>query len=153
MLEARRLAEAERELERLAAAGLAKVSLETYRLRISDIAALAEREAKSVEFEKRYRERVAQRDWMGAREGILEFERAVPESPRPAQLFAEVSRMEEIHRKQQGIEQGVKQVEAFLAQRKAAEAELALKILIQMEPQHPQRAQLELRVRALRQRA
>jgi hypothetical protein len=150
LIDTRRLAEAERELERLSSSGLARVSVETYRLRISDIAALAEREARSVEFEKRYRERVAERDWMAAREVVLEFERTVPDSPRPAQLYAEISRMEEIHRKRQGIDQGVKQVEAFLAQRKAPEAELALKILLQMDPEHPQRAQLEQKVRALR---
>lgn len=150
MLEQRRLAEAERELERLASSGIARVSVETYRLRISDIAALAEREAKSAEFEKRYKEQVGARDWMSAREVVLEFERALPESPRPSHLYSEISRLEEIHRRQQGLEQGVRQVEAFLAQRKPAEAELALKVLLQMDPAHPQRAQLEQRVRALR---
>lgn len=150
LIDSRRLADAERELERLSATGLARVSVESYRLRISDIAALAEREARSVEFERRYREKVTERDWMAARDVALEFERAVPDSARPAQLYAEISRMEEIHRKRQGIEQGTRQVEAFLAQRKPAEAELALKILIQMDPEHPQRAQLEQKVRALR---
>ena len=56
LLQGRRLDEAERELARLASSGVAKVSIETYRLRISDIAALAEREAKGREFEKRYKE-------------------------------------------------------------------------------------------------
>jgi serine/threonine-protein kinase len=153
MLQAKRIQEAERELERLAAGGLARVSVESYRLRISDIAALAERESRSSDFEKRYRERIGARDWMGAREVVLDFEKAVTDSPRPAQLFAEVSRMEEIHRKQQGIEQGLRQLETFLAQKKTAEAEMALRILVQMDPKHPQRAQLEQRVRALRQRA
>jgi len=87
---------------------------------------------------------------MAARDVVLEFERSVPDSPRPAQLYSEISRMEEIHRKRQGIDQGVRQVEAFLAQRKPAEAELALKILLQMDPDHPQRAALEQKVRALR---
>lgn len=150
LIDGRRLAEAERELERLSSSGLARVSVETYRLRISDIAALAEREARSAEFERRYRDKVAERDWMAAREVVLEFERAVPDSARPAQLFAEISRMEEIHRKRQGVEQGVRQLETFIAQRKTAEAELALRVVLQMDPEHPQRAQLEQRVRALR---
>ncbi len=150
LLDNRRLADAERELERLSSAGLARVSVETYRLRISDIAALAERDARATEYEKRYREKVAERDWMAARDVVIEFERTVPDSPRAAQLYAEISRLEEIHRKRQGIEQGARQVESFLAQRKVPEAELALKILLQMDPEHPQRAQLEQKVRALR---
>ena len=51
-----------------------------------------------------------------------------------------------MHRKQQGIEQGIKQMEAFLAQKKRPEAELALKILLQMEPEHPRRAELTSRL-------
>lgn len=152
LIESRRLAEAERELQRLASGGLAKVSVETYRLRISDIAALAEREVKGSELEKRYRERVTQRDWMGARDTVLELERVLPDSSRPAQMFSEITRLEEIHRRHQGLEQGLKQLEVYLEQKRPAEAELALKVILQMDPQLPQRAQLEQRVRALRAR-
>jgi serine/threonine protein kinase len=150
LIEERRLADAERELGRLAAGGLARVSVEEYRLRMSDIAALAEREAQGRDIERRYRERVEARDWAGAREAVLELERALPSSPRPAQLFAETARFEEIDRKQQSIEQGVRQLEGFLAARKAAEAETTLKILGQMAPDHPRLAQLAERVRELR---
>lgn len=149
LIDNRRLDEAERELQRLASGGLAKVSVETYRLRISDIAALAEREAKG-EIEKRYRERVTQRDWMSAREAALDLERVLPDSQRPAQMYSEISRLEEIHRRHQGLEQGLKQLESYIADGRRSEAELALKVLLQMDPQHPQRAQLEERVRALR---
>jgi len=151
MIENRRLSEAEQELARLAGAGLARVSVETYRLRLSDIAALAQREAHAQEFEKRYRERVQGHDWTGAREVVYEFERAAPDSLRPAQLFAEIARLEQIRRKQQGIEQGVQQLERFLAERRLAEADLALKVLLQMAPDLPQRERLERRVAALRQ--
>jgi len=150
LLQDRRLADAERELERLAAGGMARVSVENYRLRIADIAALAERESKAQEFERRYRERVQKRDWMGARDVVLEFEHTIPDSPRPALLYAEVARFEEVHRKQLGIESGIRQLETFLDQRKAAEAEMALKIVLQMAPDHPQRNAFEQRVRALR---
>lgn len=150
LIEERRLADAEQELARLAAGGLAKVSIEGYRLRMRDIAALADREAAGREFERRYREQVQQKQWAAAREVVLEFERALPASPRPAQLFAEISRFEEIDRKQQGIEQGMKQLEAFLAQGKVGEAEMALRILQQMGAEHPRLPQLADRVRALR---
>ncbi len=153
LIEERRLSDAARELERLSAAGLARVSVESYRLRMADIAALAERESNAQQFEKRYRERVQGHDWAAAREVALEFSRAAPDSPRPAQLFAEVSRLEEIHRKQQSIEQGIQQLEKFLADGKLSEAEMTLKIVVQMAPDHPQRTHLEQRVRALRERA
>jgi hypothetical protein len=149
LLEGRRLDEAERELQRLSTSGLARVSIEGYRLRISDIAALAEREAKGQELEKRYRERVQTKDWYGAREVALEFERLLPDSPRPAQLFTEISRYEEVHRKQQGIEQGIQQLETFLAQKKRSDAELALKIVLQMDPEHPRRAEFAARLASL----
>ena len=150
LLDGKRLAEAEKELERLASGGLARVSVENYKLRIADIAALAERETRAQEFERQYRERVLKRDWMGAREVAEAFSAALPASPRPSQLVAEIARLEEVHRKQQGIEQGVRQIETFLDQGKAAEAEMALRILVQMAPDHPQRYNFEQRVKALR---
>lgn len=151
LLEKRQVREAEQELEGLAAAGLPRVTLETLRQRVEEVARQLEEEGLAAEFERRYRERVAQHDWRGARELVLEFEQRLPGNPRPAQLFAEVSRLEEVSRRQQGIAQGLKQLEAFLAERRIAEAELALKVLVQLDPEFPQRAQLEQRLRALKQ--
>ncbi len=149
LLQNHRLDEAERELQRLSTTGLAKVSVENYRLRIADIAALAEREARSHDFERQYREKVQARDWYAARDVVLDFERAVPDSPRPALLFNEISRLEEVHRRQQGIEQGVMQLENFLRLRKRADAELAFKIVLQMDPEYPRRAEFESRIHSL----
>jgi serine/threonine protein kinase len=151
MLEGRRLHEAELELERLTQGGLARVSVESYRLRISDLAALADRDKRSQEFEKRCLLHIEAQNWVGAREIVAEFEQAVPDSPRPAQLFSEISELEQVEKRQQGIAQGVRQLETFLAQKKSGEAELALKILVQMAPNLPDRAKLEQRVKALRQ--
>ncbi|MCM2270100.1 MAG: hypothetical protein NDJ75_08360, partial [Thermoanaerobaculia bacterium] len=150
LIEERRLADAERELERLAAGGLAKVSVEGYRLRVRDLAALADREAQGREFERRYREQVQRKNWPAAREIVLEFEQAAPASPRPAQLFAEIARFEEVDRKQQGIEQGVRQLESFLGAGRLGEAEMALKILKQMAGDDARVVQLAERLRAQR---
>jgi hypothetical protein len=65
-------------------------------------------------------------------------------------MLAEVARLSEIVQRQEAAEQGVRQVEAFIAARKADEAELALKILVQMDPDNPQRRRLERQVRGLR---
>lgn len=150
LIETKRLQEAEKELERLASSGLARVSVENYRLRISDIAALAERESRSQEFERRYRERIQAHDYLAAREVVHDFEQAIPDSQRPQLLHSEIARLEEVYRRQVGIEQGVRQLEVFLDQRKSAEAEMALRILVQMAPDHPQRHQFEQRLRALK---
>jgi len=146
LLDSRQLEEAERELVRLSATGLAKVSVETYRLRIADIAALAARESKAQEFERLYKEKVQAKDWYAARDVVLEFERSLPDNPRPTLLFNEISRLEEVHRRQQGIEQGAQQLEHYLRQNKRAEAELAFKILLQMDPECARRAEFESRI-------
>ena len=125
------------------------MSVETYRLRIADIAALAERDAKAQEFERAYKEKVQARNWYAARDIVLEFERTIPDSPRPTLLFNEISRLEEVHRRQQGIEQGVQQLEGYLRQKKRSEAELALKILLQMDPEYPRRAEFEGKIQSL----
>ncbi len=146
LLESHRLDEAEKELARLSATGLARVSVENYRLRIADIAALAERDAKAHEFERLYKEKIQAKDWYAARNVVLDFERTIPDSPRPTLLFNEVSRLEDVHRRQQGIEQGVQQLEGFLRLKKRAEAELAFKILVQMDPEYARRAEFESRI-------
>lgn len=150
LIDGKRLREAEQELERLAGSGLARVSVETYRLRIADIAALADREVRTQEFERRYRERIQAHDYMAAREVALELEHMAPDSPRPQQLISEISRLEDIYRRQLGVEQGVRQLETFLDQRKVAEAEMTLRIVLQMAPDHPQRGHFEQRLRALK---
>lgn len=150
LLDNKRLKEAEEELARLSEAGLAKVSVESYRLRVADIQAMAERDSKAQAFEKRYRELVQSHDWFKARDLVVEFEKLAPDSPRPAQMFGEISRLEEMQRKQQGIDQGVQQIENFLRQRRVGEAEMALRILISMNPDHPQRHQFEQKIAALK---
>jgi len=152
MIDSRRVAEAQKELERLVAAGLARVSVESYRLRIGDLAALAERELRAQELERQCRERLVAHDWQAGRDLVMEIERILPDSSRPGQLFAEITRLEEVQRHQQGIDQGLKQLEAFIAQRKIGEAEMALRILGQMAPDLRELRELELRVRALRGR-
>ena len=65
-------------------------------------------------------------------------------------MLAEVSRHEEAERKQQGIEQGSQQLEKLLADRRLAEAELTLKVLLGLDPNLPRRAEFETRVAQLR---
>jgi hypothetical protein len=100
-------------------------------------------EEQSAVFERRYRQTIEDHDWFAAREVAQELDKLQPSSPRAAAMFAEVERMETIHRRQQAVEQGVRQAEAFIEQGDTAKAELALKILVQMDPENRHRKRLE----------
>ena len=65
-------------------------------------------------------------------------------------MFSEIERLEAKHRRQQAVEQGVRQVEGFVEQGDAAKAELALKILVQMDPENRHRKRLEKQVRSMK---
>ena len=51
---------------------------------------------------------------------------------------------------QQAVEQGVKQIEDFIQKGDAARAELALKVLLQMDPENRHRKRLEKQVKGMR---
>ncbi len=149
-LAARRVAEADRELAALAHLEVARVTLDSYRSRLDDIRSSTQATARIAEFERRYRIVREHQDWFGAREVAGELERALPDHPRAGEMYAEVARLESQHQRQQSIEQGVRQVEGFLEKGEAAKAELALKVLLQLDPENRQRRRLERQVKALK---
>jgi len=150
LLAERRLDEAERELGQLAGLEVTRVTLDLYRERLNGIRSQAEQERHESAFEGRYRAAIQARDWFTAREVAVELERAVPASQRAAVMFAEVERLETEDRRRKSIEQGVRQVETFLTQGDLAKAELAFKILLQMDPGNPHRQRLERQIQTLR---
>ncbi len=149
-LAARRVPEAERELAELATLEVTRVTLDSFRTRLEEVRSSTEQEAKIAEFERRYRIVLDHQDWFGAREVAIEFDRIVPDHPRSAEMFAEVARLESHHQRQQSLDQGVAQVEGFLEQGDAAKAELALKILLQMDPENRHRRRLERQIKGLK---
>ncbi|HVT19669.1 MAG TPA: protein kinase [Thermoanaerobaculia bacterium] len=150
LLAGRRVAEAERELEQLAALGIARVTLDSYRERLQEARAAAEQQGLTAPLEKRYRDSLHARDWFAAREAAQELAGKAPASPRSAAMFAEVERLESIHQRQQAVEQGVQQVDAFIAGGDSDKAELALRILLQMDPDNRHRRRLERQIKGLR---
>lgn len=148
-LAARRVAEAEGELAALALLDLPRVTLDSLEARLAEVRATAEEGEKAAEFERRYRVVLDHEDWFGAREVALEFERAYPRNPRPAEMFAEVAHLESQEQRRRAVEQGVAQVETFIAKGEARNAELALKVLVQMDPENRHRRRLERQVRGL----
>jgi hypothetical protein len=97
-----------------------------------------------------YKRHLEERGWMGARDAAVELGKAFPSSPRAAEMFSEIERLEAEHRHEQAVEQGVHQIESFVEAGNAAMAELALKILIQMDPENRHRKRLEKQVRSMK---
>jgi hypothetical protein len=79
-----------------------------------------------------------------------EFQRSMPSDRRPSELLAELAEREREQDRRRSIEQGETQVERFIEEGDAAGAELALRVLLQMAPDHKRRRQLEKRVAKLK---
>ena len=149
LLAARNVAEAERELEQLAALEVTRVTLDAYRAQLEEIRRQASAKERLVEFERRYKILADHEDWIGARQIAREVQTALPGHPRAAEMYADLERREAEHRRQQTVAQGIQQIETFIAQKDAAKAELALKVLLQMDPDNKHRKRLEKAVRGL----
>ena len=150
LIAAHRVVEAKDELDALARLDIPRVTLDFYREQLTAARAGIQKEEQDAVFARRYRQSVEDHNWSTAREIARELEAAQPSSPRATAMFSEVDRLESIHRRQQALEQGVHQVEAFIAQGEAAKAELALKILVQMDPENRHRKRLEKAVGGLK---
>jgi serine/threonine protein kinase len=150
MLKEHRVRDAEQELEALSQLDIPRVTLSFYRERLDELKSLVAREERVSFLEMRFRKHLEDHDWFAAREDATEMGKTVPASPRAAEMFAHVERLESDYRKQQSLEQGVRQVEDFIQKGDAARAELALKILLQMDPENRHRKRLEKQVKGMR---
>ena len=150
LLAAHRVVEAKEELDALSRLDMPRVTLDFLREQLADVRSGIQQEEQAAVFERRYRQSLEGHDWFAAREAALELEKALPSSPRAAAMFSEVERLESIHQRQQAVEQGVRQVETFIEQGDAPKAQLALKILLQMDPENRHRKRLEKQVSGLK---
>jgi len=150
LLASRRVVEAKEELDALSRLDMARVTLDFLREQLAEVRSGIQQEEQTAVFERRYRQSLETHDWFAAREAAQELAKAVPSSPRAAAMFAEVERLESIHQRQQAVEQGVRQVETFIEQGDAPKAQLALKILLQMDPENRHRKRLEKQVSGLK---
>lgn len=141
---------AERELDQMTRAGAARLTVDMYRARLADETEKYEQTIRAEEFEDQFRKKLEAQDFHGARDIALELERTLPMSSRPAQMFAEISRVEEQRNKRQAVEQGAAQVRELIAQGEADQAEMALSILLRMEPDYTGRTKLKKDIEALR---
>ena len=150
LLAADRLVDAKQELDALGKLDVSRVTLDSYREQLEEARAGVQTEEQAAVFERRYRQALGEHDWFAAREVAEELKKAQPASPRAAAMYSEIERLETVHRRQQALEQGVQQVETFIDKGDAAKAELALKILLQMDPENRHRKRLEKQVGGLK---
>ncbi|MEO6194987.1 MAG: protein kinase [Thermoanaerobaculia bacterium] len=150
LIAAHRVVDAKEELDALAKLDMPRVTLDFYREQLAEARAGIHREERDAVFARRYDQAIGDRNWFAAREVAMELEKAQPGNPRATSMYSEIERLESIHRRQQAVEQGVHQVETFIEQGDAAKAELALKILLQMDPENRHRKRLEKQVGGLK---
>ncbi len=150
LLAAGKVEDAQRELDELARLGVPRVTVASFQERVDAVRLELEVRGAATRLDAAFRHAVANRDWLAAREAAQDHARFVPESSRSAEMYAEIDRLEAAHRREAGIEQGVRQVETFLAQGKADQAELALKIVVQLDPENRHRRRLERQIKSLK---
>ncbi len=149
LLANRKIAEAELELDELARLDVPRVTIDAFRERVAAARATLGTEALSGDLTRRIAEGIAAKDFMAARSAAFDLERLPEAAAKGVAYLAEINRAETAHRRQESIDQGVRQVETFLAQNQASSAELALKILLQMDPENRHRKRLEKQLKAI----
>jgi serine/threonine-protein kinase len=144
-----RIAEAEKEFEAISRLETSRLTLDLTLGRLEEGRERAQLVGRSQEFERRFRERLAARDWAAARGVVHEYEASPAAGDRPSQMLGELAKEEDGWRRKQAFEQGVKQVETFIAQSRPLEAETALKILGSLDAQNPELKRLDRQIKAL----
>jgi hypothetical protein len=100
-------------------------------------------------YEARSQQAVGAGDWFAARDVAHELGEELPDHERPAAMFGEAARLESEAKRRQGIAGGERQIEGFLEAGDWRSAELALKILLQIDPENRQRKKFEKAIRSL----
>ena len=138
------------QLQILSGLEVARVTLQEYQRRIDEIRSSQQLAALSEQLQEQFRQQVAAEDWAAAREIAVQYSELRPSDQRGGELLAELSRHENLARKSEAVDAGIRQLEQLLDAGQLQQAELALRIVVQMNPGHPRRRELEERLAALR---
>lgn len=141
---------ANRELAALTGLDVARVTLQDYRRRIEELQGSLDDAADAQRLVELFREKLTAGELSQAKEVAERFSEHHPGDRRGGDFRAEVARLEDRQRKNQALEAGIRQLEQLLDAGELRQAELALRIVVQMGPDHPRRRELEDRLQALR---
>ncbi|HET9768426.1 MAG TPA: hypothetical protein VFS60_16370, partial [Thermoanaerobaculia bacterium] len=125
------LDEASQGLDRLSTLDVTRVTVDMLRGEVEQARQQGERDAATAAIEAAFRDAVASRDWHAARDVAHKFEDAFADSPRPRQMLAEVSRLQELEQRQQALAEGLRAFDGYLRAGELGQAEMALKVLRQ----------------------
>ncbi|MEM7582513.1 MAG: hypothetical protein AAF560_03965 [Acidobacteriota bacterium] len=140
---------AEQQMEQLGQMDLPKVTIDFWRKRLQDHRSRVRDEAEAAELITAFEGHLAVGAWPSAREVAQRFSQRFPTSPRGAALFSQVNDHEAAQRRQQSLDEGLATLERFIGQGDRHNAELALKLLANLDLEPERLAQLEARVRSL----
>jgi len=141
---------AERELVALSDLGVTRVTLQNYGHQLDTGRVQQEETTRLQTFENEFRDCCARGDWEGALAVARRLAASDLEPARARAMSQEVHLRREESRKERAVEQGVEQLEAFLAAGDARGARTALRILVGLDPEFEGRGELEMRVRELK---
>jgi tRNA A-37 threonylcarbamoyl transferase component Bud32 len=150
LLKKHKIGDAEKELDALSQLDIPRVTLSMLRERLDEVKSLMARDEKAALLETSFRKHLDAHDFSAAHEDATEMEKILPAGTRAAEMFARLDRLEADFRKQQALEHGVQQIEDFIKKGDAAKAELAFKVLTQMDPENRHRKRLEKQIKGLK---
>jgi len=128
---------------------VSRLTLDGHRDRLAAEHRRGEREEAESAAAAKLNERLGVRDWAGAREVVRELADAYPESERAREMAEDVGQREGAAQKRAAVEDGERQIESLIAAGDTDQARLALKVLLQMDPENPHRLQLQRQIDAL----
>lgn len=128
-----RFDEADRMVERLAAMDVPKLTVDFFRKRLQEARAKARERSEAEGLIAAFNRHLERREWQLARDLAHRFGERFPERSEASKMFNQVTEMEAAERRQQSLEQGIETLEKFLAAGQRREAEVALKLLRQLE--------------------
>jgi len=125
--------DAAREIERLAGMDVPKVSIDFLRKGLEQARAHASNRAETDAMAADFERLLDGRDWQAAREIAHRFGERFPDRPDAARMFNLVTEKETAERRQLSLEHGIDTLEKLIDEGKRSEAEVALKLLRQLQ--------------------
>ncbi|MEE8525714.1 MAG: hypothetical protein V3T72_17390 [Thermoanaerobaculia bacterium] len=141
--------DAEREIERLATMDVPKVSIDFLRQHLSAARTRTSDQAEADTMIASFERSLGSRDWQAAREIAHRFGERFPDRPDAARMFNLVTEEDAAERRQLSLEQGIDTLEKLIAEGKRPEAEVALKLVRQLELDEERLAAFAQQVSAL----
>ena len=123
-----------------------KLTVDFFRKRLAQAREQAREQAEGEALTAIFRRHLENRDWQSARDVAHRFGERFPDRPEASRFFNQVIEMEAAERRQQSLEQGIATLEKFLAEGKRREAEVAVKLLRQLQLDEQQLARFAERV-------